>query len=104
MEMLSILPPNIGTRTSDYVVETIELIKKIIENGYGYQAHTAVYFDTVKFRQQRLHAKSQLDRMDVVAAPSEEEGTLTVAEYTNNGKKNYSDYILWKKSEQDEPA
>src|SRR6185369_5256393 len=50
MDRLNIIRPNVICKATDNIPEQIELIKKIIENGYGYDTPEAVYFDTNKFK------------------------------------------------------
>ena len=38
MDLLNILRPTIICKATDHIKEQIELIKKIIENGYGYDS------------------------------------------------------------------
>ncbi len=86
MDKLNILRPNIICKATDNIPEQIELIKKIIANGYGYDTPEAVYFDTAKFKDygklfgQRLSEKKTAVRAEV------QEG-----EY----KKNPADFALW---------
>jgi cysteinyl-tRNA synthetase len=98
MEKLSISPPNIGARTSDYVLETIKFIEKVFENGYAYESNSSVYFDSLKFRQQHSYEKSQPEQIAAVALSIE-------GENTSEGKKNECDFIVCKRrSEPDEPV
>ena len=42
--------PDILTRVSEFVPEIIEFIKKILENGFAYEANGSVYFDVPKYK------------------------------------------------------
>ena len=45
------LPPSIEPTATGHIIEQIEIIKKIIETGIGYEANGSVYFDVVKFNE-----------------------------------------------------
>ncbi len=45
----NILPPSIETAATAHIQEQIEIIEKIIENGYAYAENGAVYFDVKKY-------------------------------------------------------
>ena len=45
MEALNVLPPSIEPHASGHIIEQIELVKKILDNGYAYESEGSVYFD-----------------------------------------------------------
>ena len=45
MEALNVLPPSIEPHASGHIIEQIELVKKILDNGYAYESQGSVYFD-----------------------------------------------------------
>jgi len=49
MKMLNTLPPSIEPRATGHILEQIEMVQQIIDNGYAYEANGSVYFDTPKF-------------------------------------------------------
>ena len=42
------MPPSIEPRATGHIIEQIEMVKRILENGYGYVNNGSVYFDTLK--------------------------------------------------------
>ena len=49
MEALNVLPPSIEPHASGHIIEQIELVKKILDNGYAYVSQGSVYFDVEKY-------------------------------------------------------
>ena len=42
-------PPSIEPRATGHIIEQIEMVKAIIDNGFGYEKNGSVYFDTGAF-------------------------------------------------------
>ena len=51
LDKFNFLPPSIEPTATGHIIEQIEIVKEIIENGYGYEANGSVYFDVVKFNE-----------------------------------------------------
>ncbi len=49
MRKLNVLPPSIEPRASGHIIEQIELIKRILDNGYAYVRNGSVYFDVARY-------------------------------------------------------
>jgi cysteinyl-tRNA synthetase len=49
MRAFNTLPPSIEPTATGHILEQIEMTKKIIENGYAYEANGSVYFDVEKY-------------------------------------------------------
>lgn len=49
LRMFNTLPPSIEPTATGHIVEQIEMIKEIIDNGYAYEADGTVYFDVNKY-------------------------------------------------------
>src|SRR5260221_507515 len=86
MDKLNILRPNIICKATDNIPEQIELIKKIIANGYGYDTPEAVYFDTAKFKDYGKIFGQNLKDKKVAVRETVQEGKY---------KKNPADFGLW---------
>ena len=76
---MNIRPPTVITRVSEYVPEIIDFIKKIIENGYAYEANGSVYFSVDKFSKCDGHTYAKLEPINVGNEEllAEGEGALT---------------------------
>ena len=51
MRRLNVEDPSIEPLASGHIIEQIEMIKRIIDNGYGYIVNGSVYFDVIKYNQ-----------------------------------------------------
>lgn len=49
MQLFNALPPSIEPTATGHIIEQIEMTKKILANGYAYEANGSVYFDVEKF-------------------------------------------------------
>ena len=91
MKMLNVLPPSIEPRASGHIIEQIELVKRILENGFAYENNGSIYFDVEKY-----HAKHNYGKLsgrvleDMVANTRDLEG--------QDEKRNAFDFALWKKA------
>lgn len=54
---LGVKPPSVLTRVSEYMDDIVEYVKKIIDNGFGYESKGSVYFDTTKFNARHKYRK-----------------------------------------------
>ena len=80
---LNIKRPDIVCRATDHIKEQIELIEKLEKNGYTYKTEDGMYFDTAK-----LPEYGKLTRG--------KEGIRAGARIDVAGKKNPTDFALWK--------
>jgi cysteinyl-tRNA synthetase len=49
MRMFNTLPPSIEPTATGHIIEQIEMVKQIIENGYAYEVDGTIYFDVEKY-------------------------------------------------------
>ena len=86
------LPPSIEPTATGHIIEQIEIIKKIIETGIGYEANGSVYFDVVKFNKTNHYGRlSGRNIEDMLANTRDLDG--------QSDKRNPQDFALWKKAE-----
>ncbi|WP_205501528.1 cysteine--tRNA ligase [Rufibacter psychrotolerans] len=57
MARLNVLPPDIEPRASGHIIEQIEMIKEILENGLAYESNGSIYFDVPAYNQQHNYGK-----------------------------------------------
>ncbi|GAA6096602.1 cysteine--tRNA ligase, cytoplasmic isoform X1 [Tachysurus ichikawai] len=106
MDALNVLPPDVLTRVSEYVPEIVEFVKKIVDNGYGYESNGSVYFDTAKFDASSGHSYAKLvpEAVGDQKALQEGEGDLSISADRLNEKRSQNDFALWKSSKPGEPS
>ncbi|KAM3136490.1 hypothetical protein pb186bvf_011448 [Paramecium bursaria] len=100
MESLNVQQPDVLTRVSDYVPEIITFIQKIIANGYGYVSNESVYFNAISYKEKHAYPK-----MRPQGGTEEEmlQGDGETQKNKQNEKKSNIDFVLWKKSQENEP-
>ncbi len=92
LRAFNFLPPSIEPTATGHIIEQIEIIKKIIDTGIGYEANGSVYFDVVKFNETNNYGKlSGRNIEDMLANTRDLDG--------QSDKRNPQDFALWKKAE-----
>ena len=96
MRALNILKPSIEPRASGHIIEQIEMIKKIIANGFAYESNGSVYFDVVNYSKSNDYGKlSGRVIEELIAGAGNERRELE----GQNEKRNPVDFALWKKAQ-----
>ncbi|MEC4050754.1 cysteine--tRNA ligase [Flavobacterium sp. SUN046] len=92
LDKYNFLPPSIEPTATGHIIEQIEIVKQIIEKGFGYEVNGSVYFDVVKFNETHNYGKlSGRNIEDMLANTRDLDG--------QSDKKNPQDFALWKKAE-----
>ncbi|HJV19846.1 MAG TPA: cysteine--tRNA ligase [Sediminibacterium sp.] len=96
MSQFNNLPPSIEPTATGHIVEQIEMIKKIIADGYAYESNGSVYFDVEKYNTD-FTAKGQ--PYGILSGRVLDEQIESTRELDNQEeKRNKSDFALWKKA------
>ncbi len=96
MTQFNNLPPSIEPTATGHIVEQIEMIKKIIEDGYAYEANGSVYFNVEKYNID-FSAKGQ--PYGILSGRIVEDQIESTRELDNQAEKqNKNDFALWKKA------
>ncbi len=93
LDLFNFLPPSIEPTATGHIIEQIELIQSIMDNGFAYVVNGSVYFDVHKFNQQEEYgilSKRKLE--DLIHNTRALDG--------QSDKKNPQDFALWKKAEE----
>lgn len=92
LKTYNFLPPSIEPTATGHIIEQIEIIKSIIDNGYAYEANGSVYFDVVKFNKTHNYGKlSGRNIEDMLHNSRDLDG--------QSDKRNPQDFALWKRAE-----
>jgi cysteinyl-tRNA synthetase len=92
LNKFNFLPPSIEPTATGHIIEQIEIVKEIIDNGFAYESNGSVYFDVVKFNEKHHYGVlSGRNIEDMLANSRDLDG--------QSDKKNPQDFALWKKAE-----
>jgi cysteinyl-tRNA synthetase len=92
MKILNVLPPSIEPRATGNIVEQIEMVQQILDNGLAYEVNGSVYFDTEKYQAQtHLYGKLSGRVIEELLAESR-------ALKKQDEKRNPADFALWMKA------
>ncbi|MGB1231371.1 MAG: cysteine--tRNA ligase [Winogradskyella sp.] len=92
LNTFNFLPPSIEPTATGHIIEQIELIETIIDNGFAYEVNGSVYFDVHKYNETNEYgilSKRKLE--DLIHNTRALDG--------QSDKKNPQDFALWKKAE-----
>jgi cysteinyl-tRNA synthetase len=83
------LPPNIEPTATGHIIEQIEMILDIIENGFAYEVNGSVYFDVEKYNESNNYGELSKRKIeDLVSGTRSLDG--------QEEKKSPLDFALWK--------
>ena len=89
LNKFNLTPPNIEPTATGHILEQIEMIEMIIENGFAYEKNGSVYFDLMKFSEKFKYGKLSNRNLDDIINESREL-------FGSDEKKNPQDFALWK--------
>lgn len=92
MDELNVLSPSIEPHASGHIIEQIELVREIIDNGFAYESEGSVYFDVEKYNQHHNYG--------VLSGRNVEDMLNTTRTLDGQDeKRNPVDFALWKKAQ-----
>jgi cysteinyl-tRNA synthetase len=91
MRAFNNLPPSIEPTATGHILEQIEMTKKIIENGYAYEANGSVYFDVEKYTKEHNYGELTNRKLEDLLENTRELGG-------QDEKKGRLDFALWIKA------
>ncbi|MDF9830497.1 cysteine--tRNA ligase [Parabacteroides sp. PF5-6] len=92
MEALNVLSPSIEPHASGHIIEQIQLVQEILNNGLAYESEGSVYFDVEKY--DKKHHYGVLSGRNI-----EDMINTTRALDGQDEKRNPIDFALWKKAQ-----
>jgi len=92
MQQLNTLTPSIEPRATGHIMEQIAMIENIITNGFAYEVNGSVYFDVLKYNENKPYGiLSGRIIEDLLANTRDLDG--------QEEKRNSLDFALWKKAQ-----
>ena len=91
MRAFNTLPPSIEPTATGHILEQIEVTKKIIENGYAYEANGSIYFDVEKYTKEHNYGELTNRKLEDLLENTRELGG-------QDEKKGRLDFALWIKA------
>jgi cysteinyl-tRNA synthetase len=91
MDKLNVLPPSIEPHASGHIIEQIQFVQRILDNGFAYESNGSVYFDVLTYNQKH--------RYGILSGRNVEELMSNTRELDGQSeKRNSVDFALWKKA------
>lgn len=94
MRVFNVLPPNIEPRATGHIIEQIEMMQAILDNGFAYEVNGSVYFDTIKFAE-KYGVYGQLSGRKIEDLIAESRDDLK----NQSEKRHPSDFAIWIKAD-----
>ena len=92
MKVFNVQEPSIEPRATGHIVEQIEMVQQIIDNGYAYVKNGSVYFNTIKLAQEG-------DIYGKLSGRVLEDLLVETRDLKNQDEKNHpSDFAIWIKA------
>ena len=92
MDALNVLPPSIEPHATGHIIEQIELVRDILDNGFAYESNGSIYFDIEAYN--KKHHYGILSGRNLENVINESRQLDGVGE-----KHNQADFALWKKAQ-----
>jgi len=92
MRIFNILNPSIEPTATGHVMEQIEMVQAILDNGLAYEVNGSVYFDVMKYAETENYGELSGRKLDELLSNTRElDG--------QDEKRNAVDFAIWKKAE-----
>jgi len=91
MGALNCLPPSIEPRATGHIIEQIEMVQKILKNGFAYEINSSVYLDVNKYNESYPYGTLSGRNIEDTL-----EGTRALDGQSE--KKSPVDFAIWKKA------
>jgi len=90
---LGCLSPTVEPKATEHLNEMINLIQKLIQNGFAYKSNEHVYFQVSKFKKYGNLSNKKIE--ELISGSRVE---------ISDNKKEPGDFVLWKPSKENEPS
>ena len=93
MQIFNILPPDIEPTATGHLLEQIEMVQRILDNGYAYEKNGSVYFDVEKYRRDYDYGRLSGRKIEDLLENTRQ---LTASDEKNNAV----DFAIWKNADE----
>lgn len=91
MAKFNAFPPNIEPTATGHLIEQIEMVQQILDNGFAYESNGSVYFDVEKYNASEGYGELSGRKIeDLMAGSRDLDG--------QEEKRNPLDFAIWKKA------
>ncbi len=92
LQVMNVLRPSIEPRATGHILEQIEAVQQILDNGFAYVSNGSVYFDVRAYQKRFSYGKLSGRNLDDMLAESREN-------LEGQGEKRFAaDFALWKQA------
>ena len=88
----NLIPPNIEPTATGHIIDQIEMIERILKNGYAYEVNGSVYFDVKKYAEKYNYGELSGRKLDELLEQTREELE------GGDEKRFFADFAIWKKA------
>ncbi len=96
LRKLNCLSPSIEPRATGHIIEQKEMVQKIIDNGFAYEANGSVYFDVQKYNEAQKENNKQYGDLSGRVLDDLKNNSRKLD--GQDDKKNPFDFAIWKKA------
>jgi len=91
MAQLNVLPPSIEPTATGHIIEQIDVVRRVLEKGYGYESNGSIYFDVEKYSKDYDYGILSGRKLDDVL--------INTRDLEKQDEKHSSaDFAIWKKA------
>jgi cysteinyl-tRNA synthetase len=94
MSIFNTIPPSIEPHATGHIIEQIQMVQDILDNGWGYEVNGSVYFDVQKFDSANEGVYGMLSGRKLEDLLSETRDNLK----NQSEKRNPTDFAIWMKA------
>jgi cysteinyl-tRNA synthetase len=93
MDQMNLLRPTIEPTATGHLLEQIEMVQQILDNGYGYEVNGSVYFDTQRLLEEEdIYGKLSGKKQDDLLVETRDDLK------NQSDKRHPSDFAIWIKA------
>ena len=96
VNLFNLTPPSIEPTATGHIIEQMEMVQRIIDNGYAYEKNGSVYFDVPKFAKDHDYGKLSGRNID-----DQQDGYRELD--AQDEKNDPRDFAIWKYADESHP-